>query len=218
MKRRNFVQSLLATPVIPGVLAAEQAATKETPASQAKERRRSFRHGPTNVPHLPLTAPDLAAEPAPHYFTETQFATLRKLGEILQPPLKGNPGAIEAKAPEFLDFLISASPADRQELYLTGLDRLEIQAVDQCHKSFAALDEAQAATILKPLRVARDWSRDFPSDPLRHFVAQVQEDLRAATMNSREWAAAMEKAGRLFTRGHRTSGYYWAPIDPIANG
>lgn len=218
MKRRKFVQSLLATPAIPSVLAAEQVTTKGSPAAQPKMPRRSFRHGPTNVPHLPLTAPDLAAEPAPHYFTETQFATLRKLGELLQPPLKSNPGAIEAKAPEFLDFLIGASPADRQDLYLTGLDGLEIQAVDRFHKHFADLDQAQAATILKELLVARDWPRDFPSDPLKHFVAQVQEDLRTATMNSREWAAAMEKSGRLFTRGHRTSGYYWAPIDPIANG
>lgn len=218
MKRRNFVQSLLAAPAIPGALAAGQAAAEAAPAPPPKKQSRSFWRGPTNVPHLPVTAPDLAAEPAPHYFTETQFATLRKLGEILQPPLKGNPGALDAKAPEFLDFLISASPADRQELYLTGLDQLEIKAVDTFQKPFAELDEAQAAAILKPLLVARDWPRDFPAAPLEHFVARVQEDLRTATMNSREWAEAMEKSGHLFTRGFRTSGYYWAPIDPIANG
>lgn len=218
MKRRNFVQGLLITPAVPGALVAGQATGKAAPAAPPKKQSRSFRRGPTNVPHLPVTAPDLTAEPAPHYFTATQFATLRKLGELLQPPLKGNPGAIEAQASEFLDFLISASPAERQELYLSGLDQLDIKAVDIFQKPFAELSEEQAGTILKPLMVARDWPRDFPSDPLQHFVAQVQEDLRTATMNSREWAEAMEKSGHLFTRGFRTSGYCWAPIDPIANG
>ncbi|MGH9581754.1 MAG: gluconate 2-dehydrogenase subunit 3 family protein [Bryobacteraceae bacterium] len=218
MKRRNFVKGLLAAPVAPAVLAAEQAVAKTAPATQPKARSRAFWRGPTNVPHLPLTAVDLTAQPAPQYFTATQFATLRKLGALLQPPLKGNPGAVEAKAPEFLDFLVGVSPADRQKLYLTGLDSLQIKATDTFQKPFSDLDERQASAILKPLLVARDWSRDFPSDPLQHFIAQVHEDLRTATMNSREWAAAAEKSGHLFTRGFRTSGYYWSPIDPISEG
>jgi hypothetical protein len=77
------------------------------------------------------------------------------------------------------------------------------------------LDAQQADTILKPLLVARPWPEDLPSDPLQNFMAQVHEDLRTATMNSREWAAASEKSGHRFSRRSRTSGYYWAPIDPI---
>ncbi len=215
MKRRNFVRNLLIAPAIPGVLASEQAAAKAAPAARPETQQHTCSHGPTDAPLLPLDAPDLNAEPAPHYFTATQFGTLRKLSALLQPPLKGNPGAIEAKAPEFLDFLISVSLPDRQKLYLTGLDGLEIKSIDTFQKHFYDLDETQAGTILKPLMVVRDWPRDFPSDPLKHFLAQVQDDLRTATMNSREWASAMEKSGRFFTRGHRTSGHYWAPIDPI---
>jgi hypothetical protein len=71
---------------------------------------------------------------------------------------------------------------------------------------------------LRPLLVVRPWAEDFPSDPLQKFIAQVHEDLRAATENSREWAAASEKSGRRFTRGFRGSGYYWFPIDPISQG
>lgn len=161
---------------------------------------------------------DLVGQPAPHYFNETQFSTLRKLGSILMPPLKNNPGALDAKAPEFLDFLISASPEDRQVLYLSGLDRLEEQSRDKFQKSFCDLNDQQAGEILKPLLVVRPWPQDLPSDPLQNFMAQVHEDLRTATMNSREWAEASEKSGHLFTRGFRTSGYYWAPIDPISQG
>src|SRR6185437_9605876 len=169
---------------------------------------------PPAVPKLDLTAVDLAGQPAPRYFTTAQFATLRKLGALLVPPLKNNPGAVEAQAPEFLDFLISASPEDRQKLYLTGLDSLEQQAKDKFQRSFCDLEAQQADAILRPLLVVRPWPEDLPSDPVQNFITQVHEDLRTATMNSREWALAAEKSGRRFSRGSRTSGYYWAPIDP----
>lgn len=227
MRRRNFVRSLLITPVAPAVLAAQQAGTNSTtttpaatpqPPPQANTPGREVPRQPPEVPHLDITAVDLTAQPAPIYFTAIQFATLRKLGVILQPPLKNNPGAIETGAPEFLDFLISISPEDRQKLYLSGLDALESQSKDKFQKSFGDLDAQQADVILRPLFVARPWPEDFPSDPLKNFIAQVHEDLRTATMNSREWSVAAEKSGHRFSRGFRGSGYYWAPIDPISEG
>ncbi len=134
------------------------------------------------------------------------------------PPLKNNPGALDAKAPEFLDFLISVSPANRQKSYQFGLDHLDLQAKEKYGRPFSELDGAQVDAILRPLLVARPWPADLPADPLKSFLAEVHEDLRTATMNSREWAAASEKSGRRFTRGFRESGYYWFPIDPISQG
>ena len=224
MKRRNFVQNLLLAPVAPAVAAAAtQAPSPQTtphqkPATEPKTPVRERRWGPHDVPKLDLTGVDLTGQPAPHYLTAAQFATLRKLGALLVPPLKNNPGALDAQAPEFLDFLISASPDDRQNLYRFGLDSLDNQSRDQFQKPFCDLDAQQADRILRPLLVVRPWSEDFPSDPLKKFIAQVHDDLRTATMNSREWAAASEKSGRHFTRGFRGSGYYWFPIDPINQG
>ena len=223
MKRRNFVQNLLLAPVAPAVAAATQAPSSQTtphqkPATEPKTPVRERRWGPHDVPKLDLTGVDLTGQPAPLYFTAAQFATLRKLGALLVPPLKNNPGALDAQAPEFLDFLISASPDDRQNLYRFGLDSLDSQSRDQFQKPFCDLDAHQADRILRPLLVVRPWSEDFPSDPLKKFIAQVHDDLRTATMNSREWAAASEKSGRHFTRGFRGSGYYWFPIDPINQG
>lgn len=227
MKRRNFVRSLLIAPAAPAIIAAQQSGTNSTtappttppqPPPQPNTPARSDPRQPPEVPHLNVTAIDTTGQPAPHYFTAIQFATLRKLGVILMPPLKGNPGAIEAGAPEFLDFLISASPEDRQKLYLCGLDSLEAQSRDRFQKSFSELDTQQADAILRPLLIARPWPEDFPSDPVQSFIAQVHADLRTATMNSREWAEVAEKSGRRFSRGSRTSGYYWAPIDPISEG
>jgi Gluconate 2-dehydrogenase subunit 3 len=223
MKRRNFVRGLLATPVAPAVVLGGQTAPPPTapqqqPPPQPNTPARQVPRQPQNVPHLEVTAADLVGEPAPQYFTALQFSTLRKLAGILVPPLKNNPGAIEAGAPEFLDFLISESPADRQLLYLSGLDQLEERSKDKFQKSFCDLDAQQADAILRPLLVARPWPQDLPSDPVQSFMAQVHEDLRTATMNSREWTLASEKSGHHFSRGFRTSGYYWAPIDPISEG
>ena len=223
MKRRKFVQSLLVAPVAPAVAAAGQAVGPKTtpqqqPVPQANTPARQVPRQPPQVPKLEVTAVDLAGQAAPHYFTAAQFATLRKLGGILVPPLKNNPGALEAQAPEFLDFLIGVSPGDRQKLYQSGLDSIENQSKDRFQKSFCDLDAQEADKILRPLLVARPWPEDLPSDPLQNFMAQVHEDLRTATMNSREWAASSEKSGHRFTRGFRGSGYYWAPIDPISEG
>jgi len=220
MKRRNFVRSLLVAPVAPTVLVSEEPA-KTAAAQSAAQTVPPGRNGavqPSEVPRLNVTPLDLAGQPAPQFFTATQLGTLRKLASVLLPPLKGNPGAVEAQAPEFLDFLIGASPDDRQKLYLSGLDRLEAQASDRFHKSFSDLDAAQADAILRPLLVARPWPQDMPSDPLQNFLAQAHEDIRTATMNSREWSIAVEKSGHRFSRGFRTSGYYWSPIDPISEG
>ncbi len=137
---------------------------------------------------------------------------------VLVPPIKNNPGALEAGAPEFLDFLLSASSTTRQKSYLFGLDQLEAQAQGKYQRSFCDLDASQADAILRPLLVSRFWPEDLPDDPLKSFIAQVHEDLRTATMNSREWAAAAEKSGHHFSRASRGSGYYWFPIDPISQG
>ncbi len=222
MKRRRFVRGLLTVPAIPAAIEAGQAPPPATTPQQQPEPKpntpaRQESRQPPAVPKLQVTASDLTAAPSPHFFTETQLATLQKLGEILVPPLKNNPGALEAGAPEFLDFLIGESPAARQKSYQFGLDQLELRAKSRSQKSFARLDEAEAGAILKPLLVARFWPEDLPSDPLQSFVAQVHEDLRTATQNSREWATASEKSGRRFSRGFRGSGYYWNPIDPIVS-
>jgi hypothetical protein len=225
MKRRNFVRGLLATPVAPATVLRSQTAPQQKQSSPRQQAApppntpaRQVPRQPPAVPQLKLSAVDLSSDPAPHYFTATQFATLQKLGSLLVPPLKGNPGAVDAHAPEFLDFLISTSPADRQKLYLVGLDLLEEQSRDKFQKPFSELDAQQAGTILRPLMVARPWPEDLPTDPLQNFITQVHEDLRTATMNSREWSEAAEKLHRIFTRGSRTSGFYWYPIDPISEG
>jgi hypothetical protein len=199
MKRRRFLQTIAAAPAAPAVLAAQQVVAPPGPAA----------------PKLLATArADVLAEPVPRFFTPAQFEALEKLSDVLVPAATGMPGAIEAEVPQFIDFLIGQSPADRKQLYRSGLDLLNAHAAKQFNKPFGALDAKQADSIVRPLMVAVPWAHDPPKDPASHFATTAHEDIRTATRNSRQWADASKKAGK------RIAGpqLYWNEIDPIYKG
>jgi len=216
MKRRKFVQNLLAAPAV-APLAAQ---TQQRPSAQPNAQARQTPQQPQEIASLAVTEVDLVAATQPHYFTADQFSALQKLAAVLVPPLKGKPGAVDAHAPEFLDFLISVSPAERQSLYRNGLESLNRVAQDQFHTNFHGLEAKQADAIIRPLLVARYWPQDMPEDPLKNFMAQIHEDLRTATANSREWAegGSSSPSGGRVRRFNRGRGLYWRPIDPVVRG
>src|SRR5579871_2235124 len=160
MRRRGFVKTLAAIPAAPALLAQQPAAV---PAPGTPVRP------PTDeLPAMTPSIPDAAGEMMPRYFSPSQFAALRKVSDLLMPAMNGAAGALDAKAPEFLDFLISQSPADRQQLYKAGLDALNQQSAKQYSKPFADLDATQADTFLAALR--KPWTFDEPSDEIAAFL------------------------------------------------
>src|SRR5437867_3025612 len=163
MKRRRFIRAIVAAPAIPALVA--QQSGPATPAAPAAPGR-----GAAEIARIEVTAADAVGEPVARFFSAPQFAALRKLSGLIMPPLKGNLGALDTDAPEFIDFLIGASPADQQKLYRTGLDFLNAQAKKQFGKTFAEVDGPQADAILKPLLVAVPWAYDPPSDPITRFM------------------------------------------------
>ncbi len=193
MKRRRFMQTIAAAPAlaVPAAMPAQTPAPRPAPDAQKLE----------------LTAVDAAAEMTPRFFTAAQFAALRKLSDILMPSLNNLPGALEAKAAEFLDFLLSKSPAERQRLYRVGLDRLNAQAQKRFSKPFADLNETQASELLAPLRQA--WTYVPPTEPFARFLREAKADVRTATLNSYEYNTASTVSGR---RGGGM-GQYWYPLD-----
>ena len=198
MKRRRFFQTLVVAPAASAVLA-QQPVVTPNPAGRPPSEE---------MPKLETTAVDQVADAAPHFFDASQFTALHKLGDLLMPPMNGAPGASEAGAAEFLDFLIGESPADRQRVYRAGLDALNAQAKTRYGKPFAGVDAAQADALLAPLR--EPWTYDAPSDPLARFLVAAKQDVRTATTNSREWNTGGAAGGRR-TGG---TGLYWYPIDP----
>jgi len=225
MRRRDFVKAIVAVPVtampIFGQNAAPPAAEKTSqsestssaaapplPETVPKELEEPQGFG-FHSPAIPSTIPDAVATTEQHYFNAERMETLRKLGDILLPPINGYPGSAQASAPEFIDFLISVSPTDRQKMYLDGLDRLNSEAHKQFRIPFSQVNAHQADALIRPW--LRTWMVDHPpTEPFAHFINVVHEDIRTATMNSQLWSIAATSAGERAPG----IGLYWSPIDP----
>jgi hypothetical protein len=217
MQRRDFVRGIVAASVAAKSALSQQPIKPATaPAHSASAPAIApgpvpWMRGLMDVKPLPMTAlvPDAFAEASTGFFAERQMATLHHLGEILQPAYKGYPSSSEAGAPEFLDFLIGVSPQEQQEMYRSGLDRLDSEANQKFSKPFAALDESQADQLIRP--VLHPWMSDHPpTEPYEKFMSLVQNDIRAATVNSQAWSEAARKAGKEIPNVD----LYWYPIDP----
>jgi hypothetical protein len=196
MKRRRFVQSIAAAPAIPVALAQQPQIRGGAAAAPAADEG----------PKVKSTPADAVAEVVPRFFTSPQFAALRKLSDVLMPRINNAPGALDARAAEFLDFLIGESPADRQRIYRAGVDGLNASSKKRFGKLFAELDGTQCDAMLAPSQSV--WSPETPADPVARFLQEVRKDVRTATINSREYAAAI-------TAGRRGGGLglYWYPLD-----
>ena len=204
MKRRRFFQAMAVAPAVPALLGQQPVMQPGAPPLQAPQNP-----NPAAAPaKLDTAIPDDAATMKPHFFTADQFAALRKLSEVIMPPIRNAPGALEANAPEFLDFYLGESSKERQTLYKAGLDTLNKQAKQRFTKSFADLDAAQANQILEPLR--KPWAYDPPTDPFERFLQAAKADIRTATMNSRQYSAAASAGG---SRRFGGAGLYWYPLD-----
>ncbi len=200
MKRRKFFASAAAVPAA-GSLLAQQAPAPPAGAPPGAGGRAM------EVPKLETGIADDVAEYRPKFFNAAQMATLRKLAEILVPTPEGGVGAKEAGAAEFLDFLIGASQAERQSVYLKGLDALNAAAKGKHQKTFDQVGEAEAVALLAPLK--KPWTYEPSTDVLTRFLHTAKADVRTATLNSKEYN---QNGGGGARRGGGT-GLYWYPLD-----
>lgn len=219
MRRRDFVKGVVAVPVVASTALGQQATAPASapPAGTAPAAPPAAAQSPSllrgmggfKAPPVAAVVPDAIASPDLHFFTEPQLAALRRLSGLLMPPLNGYPGALEAQAAEFLDFLVSASLADRQGLYRQGLDHLNAEAKTHFGKPFAALNDQQADKIVRPGLVP--YMREHPPEEgFPRFIAIAHDDIRTATMNSEAWSIAAVSSG---DRAPGV-GLFWRPIDP----
>ncbi len=179
--------------------------TASSPGATARLQQMAQFH----TPNIPVTVPDLLAVTETRYFTPVRYATLVRFCEVLMPQGESYPGATQAGVPEFLDFLIGASPAERQAMYNNGLDRLNADAMKECHVAFAKADAKGADMVIRPYLKA--WINDHPPrEAHEKFIALAHREIRTATMNSPLWAEAAQAAGE------RTPGVgmYVAALDP----
>ena len=193
VNRREWLYSLLGVSSLPAFL-------------EAQDSRRGQQTG-DDFPKLTVSTAEDVASGAPRFFSPSDFASFQRLGDLIMPAHGDSPGALQAEAPEFLDFLLSESPANVQELYRTGVRRLNQEAERRHSKSFAGLAAAEAAPILEPL--SQPWSYSGPSDPFAQFLQAAKIAFFQAAVNSRPWAQA-QSARRRSAGG---VGLYWLPIE-----
>lgn len=227
MKRRDFVKALAATTATGVALGQQKTPPATTPvpatntvdqgtmavapnaASSPAATARMQQAASVRNPNIPVSLPDTVATTDQHYFTAARYAALVHLCEILMPGSNGYPSAVQAGAPEFLDFHVGGSPTDRQTMYNEGLDRLNADSLKKNNMPFAKTDVKQADAIIKPL--LKGWINDHPpKDKQERFIAVAHREIRTVTQNSPQWASAAEASGE------RTPGVglYWVPIDP----
>jgi Gluconate 2-dehydrogenase subunit 3 len=224
MRRRDFVKAALAASVTPGTLLVQNSPAQVAPsgpppvppgaAAPPAPGPVPWMRGLMEAKPLSLTplVPDAVAGTTTRFFTERQMATLRQLCEILLPPLQGYPGALDTGTPEFLDFMISVSPADHRHMYASGLDWLDAEARSQFQVPFDAVSAAQADALIRPW--LRTWMQDHPpTEAHAHFINVAHRDIRTATINSEKWNQAEAAAGK----DPSGFGLYWYPVDPDIN-
>ncbi|MBL8233432.1 MAG: gluconate 2-dehydrogenase subunit 3 family protein [Bryobacterales bacterium] len=190
MRRRRLLHAMTLLPVAPA-------------AAQYNSQNASS----DEMPKLRETGGDAVAQGRTRLLTPLQLATFRNLANILVPKADDRPGAVEAGAVEFLDFLLSQSASERKILFQQGLNALHGESQKRLGKPFAELTPAEAKQFLEPL--SRPWSYHAAKDPQERFLREAKEDLLQATANSRPFAEAMSKR----SRSAGGMGAYWLPLD-----
>jgi len=204
--RRDFVRAVVSVGLAPRVLLSQQT-TGPAPSLPAPVPWTLGLNARTPLPHTDGT--DALVQPEQTFFTLLQMASLSRLCDVLMPPFGGKPGALQARTPLFLDFLIGKSPSARKKLYTTGLNWLNEEALRRFKSPFAGLNNTQADAILKPW--LRTWMSDHPpSDSHADFINIAHHDIRSATINSKDWSDAPTVGAEEKT----TVDLYWMPIEP----
>ena len=194
MRRRRALQTLLATPPAVAAVAAS-AAPSPLPAQSAAAGDSTAAAAP-----LAVSSPEAAATGYRTFFSKEQFAALRRLADLFLPAGGPRPSASQTGTPEFLDFLIGQSPAETQQLWQNGLQRLH--------------DENFKPDMLSQA-LSQPWTYNGPADPFARFLQQAKLDVLQAATSSREWSDAMARSGSGGGRrgAGASTGYFWRSAD-----
>jgi hypothetical protein len=205
MERREFLRAMAVLAATPKWLLAQQN-TNAAPALPAPVPWTLGLNPRTPLPQT--TIADKAGETIVSFFSAAQFETLSRLADAMLPRTTDHPGALDAKTPQFLDFLIGDSPAVRGSLYINGLNWLDAQARLEYKKPFARIESTQIDALVKPW--LRAWMTDHPPTQTHaDFINIAHADIRTATVNSQVWFDTLDPR-----RQEGTTQLYWSPIEP----
>lgn len=99
--------------------------------------------------HSPSEIMTLATSYTPKFFTADEYKTVEQLASLILPS-DGTPGAREAGAAEFIDFMVASDPAIQYRVRL-GVTWLDAAAQAAHQHRFSELTRDQQAALLEPL-------------------------------------------------------------------
>ena len=111
-----------------------------------------------------------AAGAAPKFFTPAQHRTVDVLSELIIPADDRSPGAKAAQVADYIDFVLSESPADAKTAWTEGLAALDDASTTQFGKPFADATTEQQTTLLTD--VAKNEFN--PTTPLEKFFREAK--------------------------------------------
>jgi hypothetical protein len=91
----------------------------------------------------------------PKCFTAHEYATLRRLAELIVPPEEHSKGALEAGAPEFID-LLASSNAELAAIYTGGMAWLDEEMKRRYQAEFADAEPRQQTAMLDLIAYRRN--------------------------------------------------------------
>jgi len=107
----------------------------------------------------------------PQFFSREEFARIERLAELIIPSDE-TPGAREAGAAEFIDFMVGHD-TEQQQPMRTGLAWIQEQTAGRFARPFLELSEAQQVSLLEPLAYEAKY-RDG-EEVGREFFRRVKE-------------------------------------------
>jgi hypothetical protein len=124
----------------------------------------------------------------PKAFTEHEYATLRRLAELIMPPDEHSKGALDAGAPEFID-LLSSHNDELAAIFTGGMAWLDEQMRHRYQAAFLDAQPAQQTAMLDLIAYRKnagehpelgpgitffDWARNLVVDA--YYTSQVGMD------------------------------------------
>lgn len=103
---------------------------------------------------------DGGANYQPKFLNKHEFATMRRLSDMIIPADQHSKGAIDAGAAEYIDFLCSRSP-DFAEIFTGGLGWLDTEMQKRYQKAFVDASPEQQAAMLDVIAYRKNQSPEL---------------------------------------------------------
>jgi len=111
------------------------------------------------------------APPKLAFLSAAEYAAVDAIAETIIPTDDHSPGARGARVADYIDLLLSESPAEIQQSWRAGLTALDASTKTRFGRPFAELSTADATDVLTDL--ARNEAS--PSTPLETFFKDTKE-------------------------------------------